>query len=62
MGKTLSVKVQNGKGVEASYKNSVDISNPKLVGLVLSDLELHGCPIKKSFEFFNKEREKIFPW
>lgn len=62
MGKVLSVKIKNGKGEEASYKNAVELTNPKLVGLVLSDLELNGCPIRKAFEFFNKDNDKIFPW
>jgi len=58
----LFVKIRNKKGQQSEYKNSVDISNPKLLGLVFSDLEVHGANINKAFEFFKREREQGFPW
>ena len=58
----LFVKIRNKKGQQSEYKNSVDISNPKLLGLIFFDLENFGANINKAFESFKNEKEQKFPW
>ena len=58
----LFIKIRSHKGQPNEYKNSVDLSNPKLLGLVLFDLENFGANINKAFKAFEKEKEHKFPW
>jgi len=58
----LFIKVRNKKGQPNEYKNSVDLSNPKLLGLILFDLEGFGANIDKAFKSFKDEKEQKFPW
>ena len=63
MARKLLVKVRDRSLHEdCEYKNEIDMSNPKLIALVLLDLEqMFHAPIKKACSMVLSDK-KVFPF
>ncbi len=62
MGKILIVKVLDSERKNiCNYKNKVNFHDPRLVLLVLKDMESEGLPLKRVMELYNPPPEKEFP-
>lgn len=62
MGKLLIIKVKEKGSSGYEYKNKINLADPSLLFLVLSDLRnVFNAPIKKACLKFLDEKEKTFP-
>lgn len=64
MGKVLNIKVKESGSKEGySYKNEINLQDPTLLSLILSDLEaMFDAPVRKACLIFLEKKTRAFPF